>query len=107
MACTRHIDVSSVVDDQAINPLILYPTELRASGVGWALSVAKIASVCGPLIGGALLATKMPVSQVLLVVAIPPLACALFLLVLGRLHWRVLRAERQRAPAVGAEVTGS
>ncbi len=33
----------------------LYPTNVRANGVGWAIGIAKIGSIAGPLIGGLLL----------------------------------------------------
>ena len=33
----------------------LYPTNLRANGVGWAIGIAKIGSIAGPFIGGLLL----------------------------------------------------
>jgi len=32
---------------------MLYPTEMRATGVGWALGAGRVASVFGPLSGGA------------------------------------------------------
>lgn len=35
----------------------LYPTSSRANGVGWAIGIAKIGSILGPLIGGFLLTT--------------------------------------------------
>ncbi|HWK47930.1 MAG TPA: MFS transporter [Stellaceae bacterium] len=38
----------------------LYPTELRATGVGWAIGVGRIGSVLGPVIGGFLIAADMP-----------------------------------------------
>jgi AAHS family 4-hydroxybenzoate transporter-like MFS transporter len=33
----------------------LYPTHIRANGVGWAIGIAKIGSILGPFIGGLLL----------------------------------------------------
>ena len=33
----------------------LYPTNMRANGVGWAIGIAKIGSIAGPFIGGLLL----------------------------------------------------
>lgn len=33
----------------------LYPTEVRATGLGWAVGVGRIGSVLGPLVGGALI----------------------------------------------------
>lgn len=33
----------------------LYPTEVRATGLGWAVGIGRIGSVLGPLLGGALI----------------------------------------------------
>ncbi len=33
----------------------LYPTEVRATGLGWAVGIGRIGSVLGPLVGGALI----------------------------------------------------
>ena len=33
----------------------LYPTAMRANGVGWAIGIAKIGTIAGPFIGGMLL----------------------------------------------------
>jgi MFS transporter, AAHS family, 4-hydroxybenzoate transporter len=33
----------------------LYPTSVRANGVGWAIGIAKVGSIAGPFIGGLLL----------------------------------------------------
>lgn len=61
---------------------MFYPSAVRTTAVGWALSVAKIGSIAGPLIGGILLARELPVQTLFLLVAVPPLfvACCVFVL---------------------------
>lgn len=50
--------ICGVIPQVALNYLCveLYPTPIRASGVGWAISVARVGSVLGALIGGVLIA---------------------------------------------------
>jgi AAHS family benzoate transporter-like MFS transporter len=57
-----------------------YPTEMRSSGLGWALGIGRLGAIAGPLIGGALLTMKLPFYQNFLVFAIPGIlgAVALF-----------------------------
>lgn len=40
-----------------------YPTALRATGIGWALGCGRVGSVFGPLAGGALLRSGVPLQQ--------------------------------------------
>src|SRR5215471_5889433 len=54
-----------------------YPTFIRANGVGWANGVGRIGSILGPVIGGVLIGLNLPVSQLFLFAAIPPLCAAL------------------------------
>ncbi len=56
---------------------VYYPSAIRASGGGWATSVSKCAAVFGPLAGGAILASNIPVIRIYAVLAIyPVLVCA-------------------------------
>lgn len=50
---------------------IFYPVSYRANGVGWALSVAKVGSIAGPVIGGVLLSAHLPLRQLFLIAATP------------------------------------
>jgi MFS transporter, AAHS family, 4-hydroxybenzoate transporter len=66
---------------------IIYPTALRANGVGYALGVGRIGSVTGPLIGSLLTSLAMPLQVFFYVTAIAPLLCAVASIVLlNRLH---------------------
>lgn len=49
----------------------IYPTPIRANGLGWALGIGKIGSIAGPFIGGVLLSMALPVSQLFWVAAVP------------------------------------
>jgi AAHS family 4-hydroxybenzoate transporter-like MFS transporter len=42
---------------------MIYPTSFRSAGVGSAISVGKIGSVSGPVIGGILLSMHLPFAQ--------------------------------------------
>ena len=48
-----------------------YPTAVRATGIGWAFGVSRMGGLFAPALGGALLATSMASSTVLLLSAIP------------------------------------
>ena len=37
-----------------------YPTAIRSTGLGWASGIGRNGAIVGPLLGGALLATAMP-----------------------------------------------
>jgi AAHS family 4-hydroxybenzoate transporter-like MFS transporter len=68
--------------------MFVYPTALRASGLGWALSMGRIGSVIGPLLGGALLAWNRQPSQLFLVIGCIALLPALVFLVIGQIAAR-------------------
>lgn len=72
---------------------LLYPSPVRASGIGWALSIAKIGSIIGPLVGGILLAAELPRVQLMMIIAspLPIFAASLILL-------RMAKSREQHAP---------
>ena len=72
---------------------MFYPTAWRANGAGWATSVAKIGSIAGPWIGGAILSTSLPVRNIFAILAICPAVWLVCIFVIGRIHSRMLRAE--------------
>ena len=47
-----------------------YETDLRATGVGWALGIGRIGAVVGPVLGGLLLASGVPVEGLFLMVGL-------------------------------------
>jgi AAHS family 4-hydroxybenzoate transporter-like MFS transporter len=55
---------------------LIYPTALRANGVGYALGIGRVGSVSGPLIGSLLTRLEMPAHTFFYITAIGPLLCA-------------------------------
>src|SRR3984957_19353030 len=77
---------------------LIYPTDLRANGVGYALGVGRVGSIAGPLLGSLLTRLEMPPETFFYVTAIGPLLCAgCCVLLLNRLQW-----TRREIAAAGA-----
>jgi MFS family permease len=55
-----------------------YPTFVRSTGVGWALTIGRFGAVCGPLLGGFLQLKGFNFSQYFTVFSIPCILCAVF-----------------------------
>ncbi|MGD8189444.1 MFS transporter [Brevibacillus ginsengisoli] len=54
-----------------------YPTEIRSTGIGWALGIGRIGGILGPAIGGFLLSKSLPIQYNFLSFAVPCIICAL------------------------------
>lgn len=80
---------------------MIYPTSFRSAGVGSAISVGKIGSVSGPVIGGVLLAMHLPIVQLFYAASLLFVVAAVFSTVLALLY-RTRFGER-RAPVTAAE----
>lgn len=65
--------VSIVGGQPGINALAasLYPTRLRATGVGWCLGIGRAGSIVGPVIAAQLIARHWSSEQLFLVAAVP------------------------------------
>jgi MFS transporter, AAHS family, 4-hydroxybenzoate transporter len=74
-----HFGIQSIIG-------LFYPTADRALGTGWAASMAKIGSITGPLIGGWILASRLPVKQTFAVMAICPALFCASVLVIGSIQ---------------------
>ena len=85
---------------------IFYPSAWRGNGAGWATSVAKVGSIAGPFLGGLILATSLPVRHIFALMAVCPVMVLLCMLVVGRLHSRMLR-EGRAAVEGGPEVVAA
>jgi MFS transporter, AAHS family, benzoate transport protein len=57
-----------------------YPTEIRATGAGWAVTFGKIGAVAAPLLGGALHQIGLSLTQFCLVWSIPCFICVILVL---------------------------
>ncbi len=72
---------------------VFYPSAIRANGAGWVSSVAKGGSVLGPLIGGYVLASALPVRNIYALLAVCPTIFASCILAIGWLERREARAR--------------
>jgi len=61
---------------------IIYPTALRSTGSGWAFGIGRIGSILGPVVGGALIAMKLPVQQLYVLATIPFVLAAIVSLIM-------------------------
>lgn len=61
----------------------VYPTAIRATGLGAALTVGRIGAIGGPLIGSIMLASGRPLDLLLIWAALPLLAAALATVAIG------------------------
>jgi AAHS family 4-hydroxybenzoate transporter-like MFS transporter len=73
---------------------LLYPTQFRSKGVGWALAIGRFGSVVGPLLGGQLIKMHLPMRQLFLAASAPMLVGAVAAVVLVRLCYVRLGALR-------------
>jgi AAHS family 4-hydroxybenzoate transporter-like MFS transporter len=76
----------SVIGSQSvINGLAagIYPTNIRSTGVGWALGIGRIGSIIGPVAGGIILSLKWGKSGMYLVGAIPAVFAAIAVLLMS------------------------
>ena len=48
-----------------------YPPSVRSTGLGWAMGVGRIGAVIGPMLGGVLLAEKVPLPVIFAIFAVP------------------------------------
>lgn len=65
---------------------MIYPTSFRSAGVGSAISVGKIGSVSGPVIGGLLLSMHLPITKLFYAASLLFLVAAAFSTVLALLY---------------------
>ncbi|HVA11687.1 MAG TPA: MFS transporter, partial [Stellaceae bacterium] len=85
---------------------IFYPTAIRGKGVGYATGWGRVGLIVGPVVTGYLLSAKLPLQEVLYVVAAPYVLVALACWALGRLYQRRFAAGAgiEQAPAVAADL---
>ena len=72
---------------------IFYPSAFRSNGAGWATSIAKIGSVIGPVIGGVVLSTHLPVRILFALLAVCPFVVGVGVFILGLIQRRLLRRD--------------
>jgi AAHS family 4-hydroxybenzoate transporter-like MFS transporter len=68
--------------------VLLYSQRMRGSGVGWQFAAGRLGSILGPLIGGGLLAAKVPIPLLFVMIGVPVLLAAAAYLAAGMLRLR-------------------
>jgi AAHS family 4-hydroxybenzoate transporter-like MFS transporter len=76
-----------------------YPTEVRATGVGWALGVGRVGSIVGPALVGVLLAAHVSLKEIFWLSAVPAVLAALATLGLRGKDEKNLTAQSSGASA--------
>lgn len=74
---------------------ILYPTHMRATGVGWALGIGRLGSIASPLLVGMALTAGWGPRQVILASVLPAAICLIGIL------FAAARLQHQPPPAKG------
>lgn len=71
-----------VGNQQALNGMSAsyYPAHLRSTGIGWALSVGRFASLAGPIIAGVLIGANVGYGSLLQLAAIPAILSAVLII---------------------------
>jgi AAHS family 4-hydroxybenzoate transporter-like MFS transporter len=78
----------------------LYPTAVRATGVGWAYGVGRLGSIVGPILGGVLLTLHWSMQNLFLMAAIPLIFATAAIILLGRTnHESSFDAVASKPPA--------
>jgi MFS transporter, AAHS family, 4-hydroxybenzoate transporter len=77
---------------------IFYPSSIRASGGGWATSMAKFGAILGPIAGGAVLSSGIPILRSYALLAV----CPAILCLCGLGIAAVVRARAPAAPSSAA-----
>jgi AAHS family 4-hydroxybenzoate transporter-like MFS transporter len=62
----------------------LYPTNIRATGIGWGLGFGRVGSIAGPMIGSWLLLAKVELAHLFSIIALPSLFAAVAMFVLNQ-----------------------
>ncbi len=65
---------------------LIYPTPIRATGVGWALGIGRLGSVVGPMLVSALILAGWSLSAVFYAACVPALLAAAFIYTAGALR---------------------
>jgi AAHS family 4-hydroxybenzoate transporter-like MFS transporter len=73
-----------------------YPPLIRSTGVGWAVGVGRIGAILGPAFGGFIVSAKLGTPQVLGLLVIPVVLCAICVMFLPMV-WRETAERPARA----------
>jgi len=64
---------------------LIYPTNIRSTGLGWAFGVGRFGSILGPSVGGWLIARNVATAELFKAAAVPMLVCVVAAFILTRL----------------------
>jgi MFS family permease len=77
---------------------LIYPTTMRAKGVGWSNSAGRLGAIAGPLVGGWLLAQGLSTQQFFQFALVPLMVGAVASF--GLMKMLARRTRRSAAPVV-------
>nr|WKF55796.1 4-hydroxybenzoate transporter PcaK [Paraburkholderia busanensis] len=83
----------------------LFPADVRAAGIGWAMAIGRTGSIIGPLIGGMLLARHLPLDTLFTIAALLAAGGALGIGFANR--WRPRDDAQAPAGSTTFAITGS
>jgi AAHS family 4-hydroxybenzoate transporter-like MFS transporter len=63
---------------------LFYPTDMRSTGVGWALGIGRVGGILGPIVVGLAVSAGWPANRLFIVLAIPMLVASLTVFALRR-----------------------
>ncbi len=63
---------------------LVYPTAIRATGVGATMGWGRLGSILGPVAGTVFVALQLPIAAVFFIAALPIFAASLFIYIVGR-----------------------
>lgn len=81
----------------------IYPTDLRATGMGWALGIGRIGSIAGPVIGGFLLSSHISITSLFICTGAVAPICAVAIYFVFRSTAKVPSAVLPPKPVHAAE----
>jgi AAHS family 4-hydroxybenzoate transporter-like MFS transporter len=67
---------------------LIYSSDIRATGAGWALGFGRVGGILGPLLGGLLLSLGLSAHEIFAFAAVPAFAAAASMAWLGRVRTR-------------------
>lgn len=79
-----------------------YPTEMRSTGVGWALGIGRAGSIVGPVVGGLLVGLGLALDALFAIAAVPAVIAGVGVMLLATLH-AAARASRASAPSANVQ----
>lgn len=88
---TGHIGLTAIAAN-------IYPTSMRATGVGWMIGAGRISAIFVPAFGGYMLTEQWPLQSIALAFTAPYVAAAVLILVIGGVAAR-LRARQPETAA--------